>query len=155
MAQTVKNLPAVQETQVRSLGREGPLEKVPHSCLLAPCFVLPSSSRCSPLFTTPVLFLCSSFIIPSFWYLAYSSMRNELFPDLYRLYSTSFVAICITMHTPVLDTNRLEKCINSTNWAGQLKKCEDKTLLDEIGRMLSFLLSREMENVWGGVSTHF
>ena len=27
MAQTVKNLPAVQETQVRSLGREDPLEK--------------------------------------------------------------------------------------------------------------------------------
>ena len=27
MAQTVKNPPAVQETQVRSLGREDPLEK--------------------------------------------------------------------------------------------------------------------------------
>ena len=27
VAQTVKNLPAVQETQVRSLGREDPLEK--------------------------------------------------------------------------------------------------------------------------------
>ena len=27
MAQTVKNLPAMQETQVRSLGREDPLEK--------------------------------------------------------------------------------------------------------------------------------
>ena len=27
MAQTVKHLPAVQETQVRSLGREDPLEK--------------------------------------------------------------------------------------------------------------------------------
>ena len=27
MAQTVKNLPAMQETQVQSLGREDPLEK--------------------------------------------------------------------------------------------------------------------------------
>ena len=27
MAQTVKNLPAMQETQVRSLGQEDPLEK--------------------------------------------------------------------------------------------------------------------------------
>ena len=27
VAQTVKNLPVVQETQVRSLGREDPLEK--------------------------------------------------------------------------------------------------------------------------------
>ena len=27
MVQTVKNLPAMQETQVRSLGQEGPLEK--------------------------------------------------------------------------------------------------------------------------------
>ena len=37
MAQTVKNLPAVQETQVRSLGREAPLEKEmeTHSCILA------------------------------------------------------------------------------------------------------------------------
>ena len=33
----VKNLPAVQETQVGSLGREGPLEKAvaPHSSALA------------------------------------------------------------------------------------------------------------------------
>ena len=27
VAQTVKNLPAIQETQFRSLGQEGPLEK--------------------------------------------------------------------------------------------------------------------------------
>ena len=27
MVQTVKNLPAMQETQFRSLGQEGPLEK--------------------------------------------------------------------------------------------------------------------------------
>ena len=33
----VKNLPAMQETQVRSLGREGPLEKemATHSSILA------------------------------------------------------------------------------------------------------------------------
>ena len=37
VAQTVKNLPAVRETQVRSLGREDPLEKemAPHSSILA------------------------------------------------------------------------------------------------------------------------
>jgi len=37
VAQTVKNLPAMQETQVPSLGGEGPLEKIldPHSSILA------------------------------------------------------------------------------------------------------------------------
>ena len=37
MAQTVENLPAVQETQVRSLGWEDPLEKeiAIHSSILA------------------------------------------------------------------------------------------------------------------------
>ena len=37
MAQTVKNLPAMQETQVRSLGGEGSLEKgmATHSSVLA------------------------------------------------------------------------------------------------------------------------
>ena len=37
VAQSVKNLPAVQETQVQSLGWEDPLEKemAPHSSILA------------------------------------------------------------------------------------------------------------------------
>ena len=37
VAQTVKNLPAVQETQLRFLGQEGPLEKevTTHSSILA------------------------------------------------------------------------------------------------------------------------
>ena len=37
VAQTVKNLPAMQKTQVRSLGREDPLEKemATHSSILA------------------------------------------------------------------------------------------------------------------------
>ena len=37
MAQTIKNLPAIQETQVRSLGQEDPLEKemATHSSILA------------------------------------------------------------------------------------------------------------------------
>ena len=37
MAQTVKNLPAMQETWVQSLGREDPLEKgmVTHASILA------------------------------------------------------------------------------------------------------------------------
>ena len=37
MAQTVKNLPAMQETQVQSLGKEDLLEKqqATHSCILA------------------------------------------------------------------------------------------------------------------------
>ena len=37
MAQTVKNLPAIQETQVHSLGQEDPLEKgmATHSTILA------------------------------------------------------------------------------------------------------------------------
>ena len=37
MAQMVKNLPAMQETQVQSLGQEDPLEKemATHSCILA------------------------------------------------------------------------------------------------------------------------
>ena len=37
MAQTVKNLPPMQETQVRSLGREDPLKKgtATHSSILA------------------------------------------------------------------------------------------------------------------------
>ena len=37
MAQTVKNLPAIQKSQVQSLGPEDPLEKgmAPHSSILA------------------------------------------------------------------------------------------------------------------------
>ena len=37
LAQTVKSLPAMRETQVQSLGWEGPLEKgmASHSCILA------------------------------------------------------------------------------------------------------------------------
>ena len=37
MAQTIKNLPAVHETRVKSLGREDPLEKemATHSSILA------------------------------------------------------------------------------------------------------------------------
>ena len=37
IAQMVKNLPAMQETWVQSLGQEGPLEKemAPHSSILA------------------------------------------------------------------------------------------------------------------------
>ena len=37
VAQAVKNLPAMQETQVRSLGWENPMEKgmATHSCILA------------------------------------------------------------------------------------------------------------------------
>ena len=37
MAQTVKNLPAIQETQVQSLGKEDPVEKgmTTHSSILA------------------------------------------------------------------------------------------------------------------------
>ena len=37
MAQTVKNLPAIQETRVRSLGQKDPLEKgmATHSSILA------------------------------------------------------------------------------------------------------------------------
>ena len=37
MTQTVKNLPAVQQTWVQSLGQEDPLEKgmASHSCVLA------------------------------------------------------------------------------------------------------------------------
>ena len=37
VAQTVKNLPAMQETQVRSLGQENPLEKemTIHSSIIA------------------------------------------------------------------------------------------------------------------------
>ena len=37
MAHLVKNLPEMQETQVQSLGQEGPLEKemAPHSSILA------------------------------------------------------------------------------------------------------------------------
>jgi len=37
MAQTVKNVPAVRETQVRSMGQEDPLEKggATHSSILA------------------------------------------------------------------------------------------------------------------------
>ena len=42
VAQTVKNLPAMQETRVRSLGGEDPLEKgqVAHSSILGlPCWL--------------------------------------------------------------------------------------------------------------------
>ena len=37
MAQTIKNLPAMQETQIQSLGREDPLEKemATHSSIFA------------------------------------------------------------------------------------------------------------------------
>ena len=37
VAQTIKNLPAIQETRIRSLGREDPLEKgmAIHSSILA------------------------------------------------------------------------------------------------------------------------
>ena len=50
MAQTVKNLPAMRETQVRSLGWEDALEKgmATHSSILAwriPCTEKPSGLR--------------------------------------------------------------------------------------------------------------
>ena len=37
MAQTVENLPAIQETKVQSLGRKDPMQKemTTHSCILA------------------------------------------------------------------------------------------------------------------------
>ena len=35
VAQTVKNLPAIQETQVQSLGREDALEEATHASILA------------------------------------------------------------------------------------------------------------------------
>ena len=35
VAQRLKRLPAMRETQIRSLGREDPLEKAPHSSTLA------------------------------------------------------------------------------------------------------------------------
>ena len=45
LAQTVKNLPTMQETQVRSLGWEDPLEKgmVTHSSMLA--WKIPQTER--------------------------------------------------------------------------------------------------------------
>jgi len=41
MAEVVKNLPAMQETQVRSLGHEDPLEEgmATHSIILLFCFL--------------------------------------------------------------------------------------------------------------------
>ena len=52
MAQTVKNLPAMQETRVQSLGQENPLKKgmATHSCILDEHFLIGfmgvSNSRC-------------------------------------------------------------------------------------------------------------
>ena len=45
----LKNLPAMQETQVRSLGQEGPLEKgmATHSCVLA--WIIPWAEELSRL----------------------------------------------------------------------------------------------------------
>ena len=42
VAQMVKNLPAMQETQVQSLGQENPLEKrmATHSSILGACLVV-------------------------------------------------------------------------------------------------------------------
>ena len=51
MAQTVKSLPVAQETQVRSMGWEDPLEKgmATHSCILAWKSHGPKSLKsCSP-----------------------------------------------------------------------------------------------------------
>ena len=51
IAQSVKNMPAMQETQVRFLGREDPLEKemASHSSILAGnCHVQRSLVGCSP-----------------------------------------------------------------------------------------------------------
>ena len=46
MAQTVKNLPAMQETRVQSLGGEDPLEKgiATHSSIIAEKAMAPHSS---------------------------------------------------------------------------------------------------------------
>ena len=51
IAQTVKNLPAIQETRVRSLGWEDPLEKASHSTILAwriPRIEEPGGLVCGP-----------------------------------------------------------------------------------------------------------
>ena len=56
MAQTVKNLPAMQETQVQSLGREDPLEKgmATHSSILA--WKIPSTEEPGRLQSSSVQF---------------------------------------------------------------------------------------------------
>ena len=72
MAQMVKNLPAMQETQVLSLGQEDPLEKemATHSSILAwkipwteePCRLLSTGSQVRhDLVTKPNHILCTSF----------------------------------------------------------------------------------------------
>ena len=58
VAQTVKNLPEMQETQVQSLGHEDPLEKATHSSILSwripwrESLVGPNPRGCKELDTT-------------------------------------------------------------------------------------------------------
>ena len=56
MAQTVKNLPAMQETQVRSLGWEDPLEQVRVKVI-----------SCVRLFDTPWTTQLLEFSRPEYW----------------------------------------------------------------------------------------
>ena len=75
MAQLVKNLPEMQETWVRSLGWEDPLEKgkVTHSCILAwripwtDCQWMNSKSSRLRLFATLWTVESMEFSRPEYW----------------------------------------------------------------------------------------
>lgn len=83
-----------------------------------------------PLFSTAfhstLLFLLLFFTTLSFRYFTHLSVRIERFPDGGRLSSTSFLAICITVYTPVSGVHGLEEGTYYTKYARQLEKCEGK-----------------------------
>ena len=64
-AQTVKNLPSMQETQVRSLGREDPLEKGTVTPLQYSCLENPHEHTSLASYTTEQLTLSLSMIYVS------------------------------------------------------------------------------------------
>ena len=77
VAQSVKNLPAVQETQVRSLGQEDPLEKAmaTHSSILA--WRIPGTEEPGGLWSMLLLLLLSHFscgqLLVTLWTIAHQA----------------------------------------------------------------------------------
>ena len=92
MAQLVKNPPAMQETWVRSLGREDPLEqgKAPHSSILA--WRIPWGRKESDTTAT--------FTSPTLWFLfTFSKDKHFHFDDVAVVQSLTCVQLFVTPWT--------------------------------------------------------
>ena len=102
MAQTVKNLPAMQETQVQSLGQEDALEKgmaVPYSSILAwriPWMEEPGglhsvgSQKVGHNWAPFTFTVCAAFLFPVYFTVCISSLPSVSVNDRISLQYVSF-----------------------------------------------------------------